>query len=149
MYESAFLKFLTYFLGGTVLTFLFGGWSQALTVLATLVVFDYATGIAAAFYEGRKNPNDKSKGLNSNKGFWGIFKKIIMFSVISVLFQIDKLLGLNGNLSLMTGATYFYIGNELISLIENYGRLNLPMPSQMKTAITALKNKSEEKSDQK
>ena len=51
----------------------FGGWNQSLTALAIFVVVDYVTGIAA-YYEGRKNPGDNTKGLNSNKGFWGIFK---------------------------------------------------------------------------
>lgn len=145
MYESTLFKFLTYTLGGSVVTFLFGGWSQPLTVLATMVVFDYFTGLAASYYEGRKKTEDKSKGWNSNKGFWGIFKKVLMFSVIALLYQVDKLLGLNGTLSLMTGAIFFYISNELLSLIENYGRLDLPMPEQMKTAISELKNKSDRK----
>lgn len=143
MYDSTLFKFLTYTLGGSVVTFLFGGWSQPLTVLATMVVFDYFTGLAASYYEGRKKTEDKSKGWNSNKGFWGIFKKVLMFSVIALLYQVDKLLGLNGTLSLMTGAIFFYISNELLSLIENYGRLDLPMPEQMKTAISELKNKSD------
>ncbi|SEL81411.1 toxin secretion/phage lysis holin [Paenibacillus sp. cl141a] len=145
MYDSTLFKFLTYTLGGSVVTFLFGGWSQPLTVLATMVVFDYFTGLAASYYEGRKKTEDKSKGWNSNKGFWGIFKKVLMFSVIALLYQVDKLLGLNGTLSLMTGAIFFYISNELLSLIENYGRLDLPMPEQMKTAISELKNKSDRK----
>ncbi|MGG3504990.1 phage holin family protein [Paenibacillus lautus] len=140
MYESTLLKLFYYTFGGSIITFLFGGWSQPLNVLATLVTFDYVTGLAASYYEGRKNVEDTSKGWNSNKGYWGILKKILMFSVIALLYQIDKLLGLNGNLSLMTGAIFFYIGNELISLLENYGRLDLPMPPQMKNAITALKN---------
>lgn len=145
VYESTLFKFLTYTLGGSVVTFLFGGWNQALTVLSVFVVFDYLTGLAASYYEGRKNPDDVTKGWNSNKGFWGIFKKVLMFSVIALLYQVEKLLGLDGAFSLMAGATFFYIGNELLSLLENYGRLDLPMPPQMKTAITALKSKSEDK----
>ncbi|GAB6930067.1 phage holin family protein [Paenibacillus sp. JCM 10914] len=142
MYESTLYKLLFYTIGGSVITFLFGSWSQPLNVLATLVTLDYVTGLAASYYEGRKNVEDTSKGWNSNKGYWGIIKKILMFSVIALLFQIDKLLGLDGSLSLMTGAIFFYIGNELISLMENYGRLDLPMPPQMKNAITALKSKA-------
>lgn len=149
MYESTLFKFLTYTVGGSIITFLFGGWNQSLTALAIFVVVDYVTGIAAAYYEGRKNPYDKTKGLNSNKGFWGIFKKFLMFIVIALLFQVDKLLGLNGHLSLMVGATWFYLGNELISVAENLARLDVPLPAQIKTAITALKSKGEDKSNQK
>ena len=59
---------------------------------------------------------------------FGDLQKVLMFSVIALLYQLDKLLGLDGAFSLMAGATFFYIGNELLSLLENYGRLDLPMP---------------------
>ncbi|OZB98003.1 holin family protein [Paenibacillus sp. XY044] len=134
---------------GVVVTYAFGGWNEALSLLAILVVLDWFTGVGASLREGFKSPSDKSKGLNSNKGFMGIFKKVLMFTVIAVLYRIDSLLGLSGTLSLAVGATYFYISNELISLAENYGRLGLPMPEQFKRAISVLKTKSEEKSDQK
>ncbi|RPK28775.1 hypothetical protein EDO6_04302 [Paenibacillus xylanexedens] len=65
-----------------------------------------------------------------------------MFTVIAVLFRIDTLLGLNGTLSLAVGATYFYLMNEFISLLENYGRLDLPLPEQVKKAVSILKEKS-------
>ena len=72
-----------------------------------------------------------------------------MFIVIALLFQVDKLLGLNGHLSLMVGGVWFYLGNELISVAENLARLDVPLPSQIKTAITAMKSKGEDKSNQK
>lgn len=149
MYESTLFKFLVYTIGGSIITFLFGGWNQSLTVLASFVAVDYVTGIAAAYYEGKKYPDDKNKGLNSNRGYWGIFKKSLMFMVIALLYQVDKLLGLNGHLSLMVGATWFYLGNELLSVTENLSRLDVPLPSQIKTAITAMKSKSEDKTNQK
>ncbi|USB34353.1 phage holin family protein [Paenibacillus sp. YPG26] len=132
---------------GVITTYAFGGWNEALALLAILVVFDWFTGVCASLREGYKNPSDKTKGLNSNKGFLGIFKKFLMFTVIAILYRIDSLLGLSGTLSLAVGATYFYISNELISLVENYGRLDLPMPEQFKRAIGVLKTKSEFKEE--
>ncbi|MET3209876.1 UNVERIFIED_CONTAM: toxin secretion/phage lysis holin [Paenibacillus sp. PvR008] len=143
MFESV-VKFLLYTLGGSLLTFLFGGWSEALTVLTFLVFLDYASGLAAAYVEGRKNPNDISKGWNSSKGFWGIFKKVFMFLTIGLLYRVDIMLGLTGALSLMASVTYFYIGNELISLVENYGRMGWYLPPQIKYAIRILKGKENE-----
>ncbi|WP_019687778.1 phage holin family protein [Paenibacillus polymyxa] len=137
-------KFLFYTLGGSILTFLFGGWSEALTVLTFLVFLDYLSGLAAAYVEGRRNPNDKDKGWNSSKGFWGIFKKVFMFLTIALLYRVDIMLGLTGALSLMTSVTYFYIGNELISLVENYGRMGWYLPPQIKQAIRILKGKENE-----
>ncbi|NGM81273.1 phage holin family protein [Paenibacillus sp. 7124] len=129
--------------GSYIIAYAFGGWNDALSFLCFLVALDCFTGLSAAYYEGKKHPNDSTKGLNSNRGFWGILKKVLMFTVIAVLYRVDQLLGLEGNLSLMVGATFFYLGNELISLAENYGRMDLPMPEQMKKAIAVLKGKSE------
>ncbi|MFC3749248.1 holin family protein [Paenibacillus sp. GCM10012306] len=127
----------------SVVTYFFGGWSDALALLAFLCVLDYMLGIAAAAYEGYKFPDDPTKGINSNRGFWGIFKKFMMFSVIAILYRVDLMLELTGTLGFMVGATSFYIGNELFSLAENYGRLDLPMPKQMRSVISVLRSKSE------
>lgn len=138
------LKKLGTFAGGAIVSYLFGGWSDPLALLALCCVLDWITGVSAAAYESYKNPEDPTKGINSDRGFWGIFKKFLMFSVIAVMYRFDSMLGLEGTLSLMTGATLFYLGNEVISLAENYGRLGLPMPPQIKTLIRTLKGKSEE-----
>ncbi|WP_340004263.1 phage holin family protein [Paenibacillus sp. FSL K6-0276] len=66
--------------------------------------------------------------------FWGIFKKFLM-CVIDVLYRVDMLLGLTGGLGFMVGGTFFYIGNEFFSLVDNYGRLQLPLPKQVKKNI--------------
>jgi phage-related holin len=75
----------------SIVTYFFGGWNDSLALLALLCVLDYLSGIAAAAYEGYKFLNDPTKGINSNKGFWGIFKKFLMFSVIAVLYRVDML----------------------------------------------------------
>jgi phage-related holin len=49
----------------------------------------------------------------------------------------------------MVGGTFFYIGNELFSLVENYGRLQLPLPEQVKKVIAVLQAKGESKEDSK
>jgi toxin secretion/phage lysis holin len=136
------LKKLGIAFGGSVITYAFGGWSDALGLLAMLTIFDYITGVSASIYERMKNPNDPTKGLNSNKGFWGIFKKFLMFMVIAVMYRFDMLLGLTGNLGFMIGAVYFYMLNELISLVENLGRMDVKMPAQVKMIIGVLNTKS-------
>ena len=47
----------------TTVTYLFGGWSVALQILVYMLVFDYATGLLAAYFE---------KGLSSREGMKGI-----------------------------------------------------------------------------
>ncbi|PZT57526.1 holin [Paenibacillus silvae] len=136
------------FLLGSLVTigaYIFGGWSEGLMTLAILCIVDYVTGMAASVYEGNKYPNDPTKGLSSNKGFWGIFKKFLMFVVIAILYRVDSLLGLNGTLGFMLGGLFFYIGNELISLIENLVRLDVPLPKQLKQAVSVFQQKSDQK----
>lgn len=117
---------------GAVITFSFGKWSEALTVLLVSMGLDYITGVAASLREG--------KGLNSDFGFWGLARKGLMLLIIMLSHRIDLLLDLN--YAAMGAATYFYIANELISIIENYGRLGLPMPPQLRKIIEVLKEKS-------
>lgn len=40
---------------------------------------------------------------------------------------------------------FFYLSNELLSIIENAGRVNLPIPDVIKIAIKILKGKSDNK----
>jgi len=114
---------------GAIVTFAFGGWSEALTCLVIAMGIDYVTGVSSAW---------KEKSLNSQIGFWGLAKKGLILLIIMLAHRIDLLLDIN---MIMGGAIYFYIANELISIIENYGRLGLPLPEQIKNIITILKDK--------
>jgi phage-related holin len=38
---------------------------------------------------------------------------------------------------------FFYLGNELLSILENAGRTGLPVPEQIKSAVQVLKGKGE------
>lgn len=125
---------------GSIITYAFGGWSEMMSFLLVCFVIDWLTGIAASIREG--------KGVNSQVGFWGIAKKGLMLLVIMMAHRIDVLMGAD---LVMSGAIYFYIANELISITENYGRLGLPLPNKLKEIITVLKEKGgskEEESDQ-
>lgn len=143
MYEKILNTFVG--VGGSIATYAFGGWSAALSLLALLAVADFVTGIAASTVEGVQNPDDKTKGLSSKKGFVGIAKKAAMFMIIAIMYRIDVVLGLSGTLSLSAGAIYFYLANEGISLAENLGRIGVPLPEGFKKAITMLKDKGENK----
>lgn len=133
--------------GGSVATYAFGGWNEALSLLAILAVLDFITGISASTKEGITNPDDVTKGLSSKRGFKGIAKKAAMFAIIAVMYRIDVVLGLSGTLSLSAGVIYFYISNELISIAENYVRLGWLVPDVFKKAIAMLQEKGNNKSE--
>lgn len=123
---------------GAVLAFAFGGWNDLLSVFLVIIIIDYVTGVLAAI-------KDRS-GLNSKIGFWGLTRKALMFLVILLAHQLDILLGHDMGV-VKSGAVYFYMANELISITENYGRLGLPLPNKVTRIITVLKNKDKQEDD--
>jgi toxin secretion/phage lysis holin len=119
---------------GAVVGFLFGGWSKALILLVSLVVIDYSTGSLASAVEGK---------LSSRVGFRGIPKKIMIFVMVAVGHLVDTAIGTN---HMFRDATiFFYCANELVSIIENAGRMGLQVPEKIKQAVEILKGKNEEK----
>jgi toxin secretion/phage lysis holin len=121
---------------GSIIGFGFGTWTESLSFLLVLMAVDYVSGVAASLRDG--------KGLSSEVGFWGLAKKGLMLLIVIVAHRIDLVLGAD---VAMGGAVYFYIVNELLSVMENYGRLGLPMPDRLRDAIRILRNKAERKDD--
>lgn len=117
---------------GVVVGYLFGGWSELLGILLAFVIMDYVTGVLAASKEGT---------LRSAVGFKRIPKKVMIFVLVAVGHLIDRAVGTNG---LFRDATiFFYLANELLSIVENAGRMGLPVPEQIQQAVEVLKGKSE------
>jgi len=121
-------------IGGLIVGFL-GGWDVALKVLVIFVILDYITGVTAAYYE---------KKLNSDVGFWGITKKIFLFVPVAIGYWVDVSAGTEIFRSL---AIFFYLANEGLSVLENLGRLGVPIPSQLQAALEQLRKKAEESHD--
>lgn len=121
---------------GGCTSFFYGGWSALLTALAVVVVVDYMTGFMAAYKEGRDNPHDPSKGLNSQVGFWGIVRKGLLFIIVVLAHHVDLILGTE---AIMSGTIYFFIANEMLSITENLGRVGIDMPNQLKDVIAVWK----------
>lgn len=116
-------------LGGLV-GYLWGGWSTLMGILLTFVFIDYATGLFASALEGK---------LSSKVGFKGIFKKVMIFAIVAVAHLIDEALG--GQNDIFRDATiFFYLANELLSILENAGRAGLPIPDKLQNAVDVLKN---------
>jgi toxin secretion/phage lysis holin len=115
---------------GSIAGFLFGGWSFLLTFLAIATVVDYITGIWAGSKEGK---------LSSKVGFKNIPKKVMIFVLVAIAHMLDTALGEN---HLFRDATiFFYLSNELLSILENTGRMGVAVPDQLKRAIQVLKDK--------
>lgn len=119
---------------GAVTGYLYGGWSPMIRILIAFVIIDYVTGMLAAAYGGN---------LSSKVGFRGIAKKVMLFFVVAVAHLCDQAVGVDQ--VLMTAVIYFYLANELLSILENAGRTGLPVPDQIKNMVSILKGKGDQK----
>lgn len=119
---------------GAFCGFLFGGWSVVLQFLLIVAIADYVTGFLASGIEG---------SLSSRVGYKGIGKKAMIFIVVAVSHWVDKTLGQIG--VIREAVAFFYIWNELLSILENAGRAGLPIPDVLKRAVEILKGKGDPK----
>lgn len=119
---------------GGIIGYLWGGWNALLGILLAFVIIDYTTGFIAAGAEGK---------LSSEVGFTGIAKKILIFVLVAVGHLLDKALG--GQNDMFRDATiFFFLANELLSIIENAGRAGVPIPQILQNAVEILKGKGDE-----
>ena len=114
----------------TWLTWLFGAWDTAISILILFIVLDYITGVMRGYV---------NKELSSDVGLKGIARKTIILIVLIVAVALDRLMN-TGNWIFRTLVCYFYIANEGISLIENCGALGVPIPYKLKNALIQLKD---------
>ncbi len=115
-----------------LLSYVFGGLDVLLTALLICIVIDYITGICAAIYQGR---------LNSTTGFRGILKKVVILLVVALAYTVGHIVGVDSVRDLVIG---FYIANEGISILENAGRMNVPVCKQLAVILEQLREQTED-----
>ena len=119
---------------GGYIAYLLGGWDVMLKTIVLLSVADYFTGLIKGIY---------NKELSSEVGYKGLLKKILMFIVIAVAYEIQKFL--NHAVALREIVITFYVCNEAISLLENAAEF-IPIPDKLKEVLIQLRD-SEEQED--
>ena len=112
----------------TTFVFLLGGWDIALQSLIVMLVIDYLTGLASAYY---------NKKLNSKVGFKGIIKKVCYLLIVTVSVVVDNLISDNGIIRTMV--IYFFVANDGLSIIENMAEMNIKIPKKLKEALEQLR----------
>lgn len=117
---------------GAIIGFFLGGADGLIKALIVFAIVDYITGVAAAAIEHK---------LNSEIGFKGITKKLLLFCIVGVAHVLD-LYVLGTGAVCRSAVVLFYIANEGLSIIENVARCGLPIPDKLKIILEQLKENS-------
>lgn len=120
--------------GGALVSY-FLGWNEALEALLVLMVIDYMTGLLAAYI----CPDMK---LNSTRGLKGICKKIMILLLVVLAHELEKAAGVPAVQSVVT---WFFIGNEGLSVIENAAKAGVPVPKRLRDTLEQLTKEQEAK----
>ena len=80
--------------------------------------------------------------LSSAIGFKGLFKKVLIFTLVGIGHILDTRVIGSGSV-LRTAIIFFYISNEGVSLIENAVHIGLPVPQKLKDVLEQLHDRSE------
>ena len=116
-----------------------------LAVLMGAMLIDYITGMVGAAYTGE---------ITSRVGVIGIVKKVCYLALVAVGIVLDYLItaalvqiGIAIQINYCFGmiVTIWLIINELISILENLGELNIPLPQFLVKTVKALKGRVEDK----
>ena len=118
----------------TTIVYFLGGWDIAIQSLLILMIIDYITGVMQAFY---------NKKVNSRIGILGFLKKFSYLIIVGVSVILDRILGNTG--ALRTIVIYFFVANDGISILENLGKMNVPLPKKLIESLEQLRKESENK----
>ncbi len=103
------------------------------------VALDYITGVIAAAY---------CRELSSSVGLRGLLKKIGEFMVVAAALLCDEVISQSAEklgADLSTGGTVaavvtvWLVVNEIISILENIARMNIPLPPYLMKVVGLLK----------
>lgn len=122
---------------GAVFGYLFGEVDLVVKVLLCFIVADYISGLLASGYLGK---------LNSQVGFKGIAKKIAILILVAIAHQIDLILGTHN--TTRNAVIFFYLANELISILENFVLMGMEVPEVLKNLISIFESKAGEKEEE-
>lgn len=130
-----------------------------LVILMIMMILDYITGMLASKKEALEHPDEKGYGWSSKKGAQGIIKKVGYLCVIAVAMVVDYIIlhvavaiGITVSVKAFFAllVAVWYVLNELLSIIENSGRMGAQVPEWLCRYIEVLKeaiDKTTEKDD--
>lgn len=116
-------------------SWVYGGLDMLLKVLIVCVMLDYLSGVFAAWY---------TKTLNSQVGYKGILKKIVILLLVALGSLLGQVLQQPAIRDIVIG---FYIANEGISILENAARMDIPICKGLIKFLEQLKSENDSDED--
>ena len=110
-------------------SFLFGSPDGLLLTLLAFILMYYATGLLAAI---------SARRLSSSVGFRGLLRKMLILAMVGMGHLLDTQL-LHAQGLLRNAVIGFYLANEGLSILENAGRMGLPLPEKLRAVLVQLK----------
>ena len=107
-------------------------WGQLYGLFYALIAFmilDYLTGIISAYI---------AKKLSSEVGFRGIARKVFILILVAVGHIIDTHVLGDGTVC-RSAVVGFYLANEGLSILENAGKIGLPLPEKLLDVLEQLR----------
>ena len=124
-------------------------------LLMIMMAVDYVTGMLAAKAEAIAHPENPEYGWSSRKGILGIIKKIGYIFLVVVAVSLDHILvqaaaplgfelprAIFGLL-----VTVWLVLNEMLSIVENAGRMGAPVPPWLARCVASLKDKIDQEAE--
>lgn len=113
---------------------LWGSLETVVQILLYLIAIDIVTGICAAWVE---------KGLDSGVGWRKMtVRKATTIGIVVAAQAIEPLLG---GIDAGNWAAGFYCATEGLSIVENAGRMGVPLPPFLKEALIQIRERSSQK----
>lgn len=124
---------------GSAIASFFGGWDAGLATLLMFMAVDYLSGLVVAGVFHKSNKTDTGT-LESNTCWKGLCKKCMTLVFVLIAYRLDLTIETN---YIRDAVIIAFIGNELISIVENAGLMGVPLPTVITKAIDILQKKAE------
>ena len=120
----------------------------AMALLIILMIADYISGMLASKKEAVEHPNNKKYGWSSKKSIIGIYKKVgyiltilVAISTDYILYALLEKMGMEYQVKTIFGflVTTWLTINELLSILENAGRMGVNLPKFLFNLLAEMK----------
>lgn len=127
--------------------------SPAMLLLIFLMIVDYISGMLASKKEAVEHPNNQKYGWSSKKSIIGIYKKVgyiltilVAVSTDYILYTLLKGIGIEYQTKTIFGflVTIWFIINELLSILENAGRMGVILPKFLRSVLSEIQKDIED-----